>query len=299
MKKYLIQIISFVFMAFLIGNLVSILANRQLRNSDFYKTTFLGNLGKTQPHFDYLLMGSSRGLTTLDTRLIDSTLTMRGINGSMDDTGLPSHFLMIKHFFESGSTAEYCILTIDLGHMEKSESGINDNDYRFVPYADREYVAKYYQERESGILKPLSFSNYFPVLAYSYYNMELFYPSIVATIKPKYRNRFDEKGDYSYPDGMSIDSQSVKFKEFSPSLSNPLLSEINDYLNSKNCKLILYIAPYFGTRLKISNPSNFSLIDQSSLFESPGFFYDIDHVNSKGKKAATEDFIQKLSGYPF
>ena len=297
MKKFLIQIFAFLAVVLFLGNLIALVVDRQLGKSKFYKTNFIANLGESNSKFNYVLFGSSRGLTTLDTRLIDSTLSIKGINGSMDDTGLPSHFLMIQHFFESGSTADYCVLTIDQGHMKSSGTEINDNDYRFVPYSSRDYVLNYYQQYEKGIVRPLSSSRYFPLLAYSYYNMELFYPGLISWARPAFQNRFDEKGDYTYPDDSTHPPAVDRVETLLTVISNPLLLEVQEYLKSKNCKLILYIAPYYGKRLEVSNPNSFPLINHSEILKETSVFYDVDHVNPKGKLMATQQFISDFQEY--
>lgn len=291
MKKFIFQIFIYLFITFLVGLGITAVANYFLSKSFFYKPQFISNYFLPSSKLDYIIAGSSRGLTTIDTKEIDSKLGVKGFNISMDDTGLPSQFLMIKHFFESGNSARYCVLTLDLNHFEESEKKLNDNDYRFITFSDRTYVHEYYQIYETGIIRPLTWSKYFPLFAYSYYNMELIWPAGMAAIKPKYKNRFDEKGNYSYPNMVFSQGSIREVQEIRKEIKNPVLKEIKTYLQTKNSKLILYIAPYHNKIIHLSNPLEYSLINHAESLKEASYFFDIDHVNTLGKQEATKLFI--------
>lgn len=282
----------------LFGSALTWISGYFLKKSYFYKPIFLVNHFPKDSHFDYLIAGSSRGLTTVDTEEVDQLLGLKGINLSMDDTGLPSQILMIKHFFESGHSASFSVLTLDYGHFEKSEERLNDNDYRFVSYSDRPYVREYFKKNEKGIIRPLTLSKILPVFAFSYYNLELFWTGLFTMIKPRYTNRFDINGNYSYPDLAFGFEESMKttMKKNLKSLKNPLLSELESYLAGKGSKLIIYIAPYYNSSTELGNVGNFTVIDHSGVLPSPDFFFDRDHVNSKGKKKATVLFTESFRG---
>ncbi|MCS5488999.1 hypothetical protein [Algoriphagus limi] len=292
MKKFLFQIFTYLLITFLVGLSITGAADYFLSKSYFYKPQFISNYFSSASKLDYIIAGSSRGLTTIDTKEVDSKLGVKGFNISMDDTGLPSQFLMIKHFFESGNTANYCVLTLDVSHFEESEKKLNDNDYRFITYSDRSYVHEYYRAYETGIIRPLTWSKYFPLFAYSYYNMELIWPAGMAALKPRYKNRFDEKGDYSYPDMVFSNDSPPKVQEIQKAIKNPILEEIRAYLQTKNSELILYIAPYFNKSIYVTNPSNYPLINHAGALQGANYFFDIDHVNTLGKQEATNLFME-------
>lgn len=295
MRKFLTQSFIYLMAIISLGTMISWIAGYFLANSYFYKPNFIVNHLSPGSHFNYVVAGSSRGLTTVNTVEIDNKLGLKGFNLSMDDTGLPSQFLMIQHYFESGNSAAYCILTLDLDHVEESEKRLNDNDYRFISYVDRPYVWEYYKTYEKGIVRPLTLSRYLPVFAFSQYNMELFWPSGFAMIWPRYTNRFDLNGNYSYPENqMNPENSEIEWKKIEKTLRNPILKDLESYLKSKNCELVLYIAPYFGTDVSMKEPTNHLVINHSSALKTPNYFFDKDHVNDLGKAKATELFIESF-----
>ncbi|WP_111672162.1 hypothetical protein [Algoriphagus litoralis] len=298
MKKFLRDVSLYLSVILLIGMGISFAASYFLSKSQFYKPNFIvNNLGKNS-HYTYILAGSSRGLTTVNTEEVDRNLNVKGLNISMDDTGLPSQFLMIKHYFESGYTADYCVLTLDLSHMEGSKNGLGDNDYRFVSYSDRDYVWEYFRSKEEGIVRPLTLSRYFPLFAFSYYNMELFWPALYSTVNPQFKNRFDSNGNYFYPDQvLPEDQEKEPWKTVPKTLGNPILTELEEYLKSKNCKLIVYVAPYYGTTLSITETGTYPVINHSGALKEAKYFFDINHVNNLGRNEATALFTQSLEDY--
>lgn len=296
MKKFLINTLGYLFLILILGNIIAIISGYFLSKSYFYKPDFIINHFAPNTHFNYILAGSSRGLTTINTVKVDEELGIKGLNISMDDTGLPSQFLMIQHYFESGFSSNYCILTLDIGHFEESERKLSDNDYRFISFSDRPYVNEYYDTFEKGIIRPLTLSKYFPILAFSFYNMELFWSSGLAAIKPKYTNRFDFNGNYSYPDGDDTqDSKEIKFSEIELEMRNPILAELSSYLKRKDCKLLIYVAPYSNLQLAITNSHGYEVINHSGSLKLSNYFFDSDHVNGLGKIKATELFIAEIS----
>jgi hypothetical protein len=291
MKKFFKNILIFLVAVLLIGNSIAWLANYFLAKSYFYKPNFISNHLPPNSHFDYVLAGSSRGLTTVNTVAVDEKLGMKGLNLSMDDTGLPSHFLMIQHYFESGNTADFCVLTVDAGYLEGSKQRISDKDYRFISYSDRPYVHDYYKAYERGIIRPLTLSAYLPIVAFSYYNIELLWPAAFAMLRPQYTNRFDLNGNYSYPEAQVAENDpNLKWEILEKYANNPDIKELEAYLKTKNCKLIIYIAPYLGTEIAVKAPLDYPLINHSAALKTPNFFYDKDHVNNQGKQKATELF---------
>lgn len=101
-----------------------------LRQSSFYKPSFLVNQVKENA-FDYIILGASTGLTTLNTKVIDSIAHTNGVNLSMDDTALSSQYLMLQHFLAQGKTTEFCALVPSTKDYEVTTNQLSGNDYRF------------------------------------------------------------------------------------------------------------------------------------------------------------------------
>ena len=147
-----------------------------LKKSSFYKPAFLTNQ-INQKSFDYIVLGASNGLTTLNTKLIDSLLNTTGINLSMDDTSVSSQYLMLQHFLAEGKSTKYCVLASSPSSFDFKNNNISDNDYRFLMYVNRPYVSDYYKQFSGRNARLLYNSKWAPVLGVSYYNACLLYTS--------------------------------------------------------------------------------------------------------------------------
>lgn len=293
MKKFLLVLLKYSLATIVLVNIICFFANYQLKKGMFYKPSFLINQFKSNTPFDYILLGSSRALTTLDSKQIDHQLNIKGINLAMDDTDLKTHFLMLQHFINNGYTTKYCILNIDSQSFTNTPKELGNNDYRFIPFTHQKHVKKHYLAYENKLLKPLYQSFINPFLAYGYYNLELLPAALISTIKPTYKNRFDNFGNYSYPTTNSP-LKSSTISKTTKSITNPLLQEFIAFATLHNMKVILYIAPIFNTSIEITNLKNTHLINHSDAVQNPNLFYDNIHVNKKGRTKVTSIFIDDL-----
>ena len=143
MKKFITKIALYTFFILLIGNGIAFLSLYVLGKSQLYKNQFVKN-GVKEKHFDYVVLGSSTGLTTLDTKLIDKTLNTSGLNISMDDTSLSSHYLMLQYFLSLGKTTDQLILCVTPGDLQNPVNELNNNDYRFLTEVQDTLIYNYY-----------------------------------------------------------------------------------------------------------------------------------------------------------
>lgn len=289
MKYFLIKIGIYGLICFLILNVMAYLSLFFLEKSNFYKPQFVANNNQVK-HFDYVVLGSSTGLTTLDTKQIDAVTKLKGLNISMDDSALSSHFLMLQHFLATKKTTKKLVLVVTPWDLENEKERLNDNDYRFLPHIQNDYVFHYFNSLETSYFKPSTLSKYLPIVGVSYYNAELFFPSIIAAFQPNKRNRFDEKGNYSYP--MNGNPTEIKNKTTLLSIKNPVLKKIQNYCTQKNIQLLLYIAPIYNT--KVINKSPFFIYNHSDFCKDKTLFYDSIHVNQLGRAACSFDFSRFL-----
>lgn len=297
MGEFLKNLIKYSVLIAVLCTSLALLAKHSLQQSSIFKASFLITNFPTSTHFDYFITGSSRGLTSISSRFLDHELGTNGINLSQDDTGLPNHILMAKHFFESGYRASHCILVVDESHFTYSPPVINDNDYRFGQFLDRKYIYDYFREKETGIRRPFTLGRYFPAYLYGYYNTELFYPAILGLVKPNYRLRFDEKGDYFYPDQTInlADTTTITKRWIKESaITNPLIEEFDSYLKKFGCQLVIYIAPYLDIEIKPLFDLEAPLINHSSLLNERNLFFDPIHVNTHGNAKASKALAEEL-----
>lgn len=295
MRKFLKYIGLLLLVFFGVATLISLGCLYTLRNSSFYKPPFLAN-AVPQTEFDYIVLGSSVGLTTLDTKLMDSINHTTGINLSMDDTGMSSQFLMLQHFLAEGKKTKYCILAPGIAALENKTVNFGDNDYRFLMFVNRDYVYDYYKNASSISCAAQAgmMTKWLPFIGLSYYNTEVFYPSLNAMLKPTQRNRFDEKGNYSYP------KRKNKFKEkplriLEMDFEHPYLEKIEALCKANDIQLIYYFAPTRAAQVTYSDPG-FPVINHSQVLKDDSLFYDDIHVNYIGREKVSTLFAEFLYG---
>lgn len=293
MKQFLLKIAGYGLVAFALLNGIAFLCLLMLGRSSFYKPQFIKN-GVVENNFDYVVLGSSTGLTTLDTKLIDSVTRKKGLNISMDDSQLSSHYLMLLHFYALHKKTKCLVLAVTPWDMAETHPVLNDNDYRFLPDIDENNVYEYYKKMEQAKFKVLSLSKYFPICGVCYYNTELFYPSILAALQPKKRNRFDDKGNYSYPT-LGGPTQAV-YKTMSLETKNPFYKSIEAFCKANDIRLVLYQSPMYKTAVESTIENNF--VNHSGLLKDSTLFYDNIHVNSMGRKICSEKFAAYLALQP-
>lgn len=294
MRKFVYKSLLYLGLVLVTANLLALLGLGILRNSDFFKTTYLVHNFTPGEAFDLTVFGSSRSLASIDTKEIGERIGGSAINFSMDYTALPSSLLMLKLFYNQGYTSEYVVICVDLPDFDESKTVVSENDHRFLPFVNDSDIRDYFYNYEKGILKPIFSSKYFPVAGFAYYNMELLAPTAQALIKPNYKYRFDELGNYEYPESLS-QSEMPEPRYFVTSLTNPILNEIKELAETNGSKLIVYIAPYLRDDITVESDIPYTVINHARLINEPKYFSDYIHVVTSGKKLATEAFIEDLN----
>jgi hypothetical protein len=290
MNTFLRKLLLYGGLLFVLLNLLALGSFWSLRQSEFYKPSFAVN--QSNLDLDYVVLGSSTGLTTLDTKLIDSLTGWQGLNLSMDDTALPSHYLMLKHYLENGGQTQRIVLAITPWDVANSSPRIGNNDYRYLPFIAENYVQEHFQSLESDFVSPMTQSAFVPLYGLGYYNTELFYPSLIALAQPTYRNRYDDKGNYVYPElGKSLKVKTPKVSDYQ--FKNPYLEKIQLLCQDNNIELILYQSPMLNQHQNTSE--TYSMINHSALLnQQTSLFYDEIHVNRQGRGKATKEFVKQL-----
>jgi len=294
MKRFLLKLTLYGTLSLLLVNSIGWIGDSILRKSSFFKPSFLLNNFKAEEKFDYFILGSSRGLTTLNSKYIDEQLDLNGINLSMDDTDLKSHVLMLKHFFNNGYKSDYCILTLDRTNFIKTQERLGDNDYKFSPFISNNYIQEHYKSYETLPLKPNYNSRLFPFFKYSYYNLQFVPASLIALTFPEKRHRFDDRGNYSYPKTQLTKRDNHKYQIIESNIVNPLINDIKAICKQNNSTLIIYIAPYKNLSITLNDSTN--IINHSGLTDSQDYFYDHHHVNDKGRDYANKNFVREAKG---
>lgn len=263
-----------------------------LRQGSFYKPSFVSN-SLSHTNYDYIVIGSSIGLTTLNTVALDSITELQGVNLSMDDTGIGAHYLMLKHFLAEGKTTRYCVLSTSAASLSTLHPTMSTNDYRFLPYIRRDYVSSYFDTQKAWEPKLISLSRYFSVAGVSYYNAELFYPSLLSIYKPSLHNRFDSSGNFHYPMDTSKNHQSFSSEAMPIKLQNPYLKALKSLCEKNAIQLVVYIPPIKGKKVVVDTTDYF-IVNHSSVFSDSYYFNDLIHVNFEGRTLASSLFADAL-----
>jgi hypothetical protein len=265
--------------------------NALLKRSNLFKSTFVFNELKNKT-LDYVIIGSSRGLTTLNSKLIDSLTGLNGFNASTDGGGIATNVLMLKHLIHNKVKFKYCIFTLDAIGIADNTYQFSKNTYRFVPFCQESYIqetmAKFEDCKEKSNFRA---SRFYPGFTVFENNKTLLTGAVKALINPKIRNRFDEKGNYTYPLG-NEENKTISFDTMIFSKYGSVYNDIQNICTKNKIELITYIAPLGGKFLKIPNTKN--LINHSNLLTSTKYFYDEMHVNSNGRIAATKAFSENF-----
>ncbi|TDU34417.1 hypothetical protein BXY82_2738 [Gelidibacter sediminis] len=300
MKPFLKNVGIIVLITVALSALLSTTSLWSLRQSNFYKPSFLAN-SITEDSFDYIILGASTGLTTLNTNVIDSIVGTVGLNLAMDDTSLATQYVMLEHFIALGKSTTYCILAPSNTSYDVINNRLSNNDYRFLPYVQNEYVYQHYSQYAIREAKLLQYSKFMPMLGVAYYNSEVFYPSINALLYPEKRNRFDERGNYTYPGKNAENSPIVSKDTFEVDFSNPYMKAIKSLCDKQGIQLICYLTPMKEKSVKIIN-NDYLVLNHSDSLSNTRYFFDGIHVNSTGRVASSllfaEQFI-KLKNLPF
>ncbi|WP_452226412.1 hypothetical protein [Lacinutrix cladophorae] len=278
-----------------ISMIVSAGSLRSLRQSSFYKPSFLVN-SIQEKEFDYIILGASTGLTTLNSKVIDSVLQIKGVNLSMDDTALSSQYLMLQHFLAQGKTTKYCVLAPSIKDYDVINNNLSGNDYRYLPFINSTYVSNYYKQFSSKPAKVLSASKWIPMFGVSYFNAEIFFPSLITLIQSKKRNRFDDKGNYTYPAINNKDKTMDSFKVLPVNFKNIYLEKMKALCTLNNIELICYFSPTKNKRVVTKTP-HYNIINHSYILKNETYFYDVIHVNSIGRKVTSELFAIEMKEY--
>lgn len=292
MKTFFKKISVIILVSAVLTGFVSFVSLNALGKSSFYKPSYVVNK-ITNKQFDYIVLGASTGLTTLNTATIDSISETKGINLSMDDTALSSQYLMLQHFLAEGKTTKFCVLAPSATSFNIEKQQLSDNDYRFLPFVNRDYVSQYYKSFSGKQSHILSASKWLPTVGMSYYNAELFYPGLLSLLQPNKRNRFDANGNYTYPNRNRLSKEITSFKKLNVAFKNNYVLKIKALCEANNIQLLIYFSPMEDRRV-ITNTTEFRMINHSDLLTNTMYFYDTIHVNTKGRKEASKNFAYEL-----
>lgn len=295
MKGYLIRILKYLIILVIVSNLFALCLDSIIRNSSIFKPNRLFNDSNLSQN---VILGSSRALTGVNTKILINETKESWVNLSIDDTPLEVHLLQLKLLIENGNIPKSIILQYDRGlNPENRLMEFSDRDYQFLPYTYKDsgkIIWNYLKFKEKGF-GALMYT--VPVLKYVYFNTELFFPAMKLLFSPKYMHRSDELGDYAYPDNQTM--------KFASSATLPLKDTV--YVNDKDSlyvefvkicefnkiKLFTFTAPYKNSVVKYSNAKS-KIINLGSWLDEPKYFYDDLHITASARDSITRELINRI-----
>jgi hypothetical protein len=280
--KHFFRVFKIVALSLIALQVISFMLLFSFRNSNFYKPGYAFRNSTNQ--YDFVILGSSRGLTSIDTKYLSQRIGQKGFNFSLDDSHIGTHELMLEHLIWNKIKLD----TLFLVYENSSEvvKKISSNDYRFLPFVHTAHTYGYLRVmKETELLRA---SQYFPFAGLGYYNIELLFPSLLSFLKPNYRYHYDEYGDYSYPNrGSRLGEAGDKTAELN--FNNVQLNRMYDRCSQEGIQLIILISPSFKTTFTyVGDYKKFNVIDLSQSVTDSTYFYDQLHLNSRGKGKFTE-----------
>lgn len=240
-----------------------------------------------------LILGSSRALTSFDSPMIENHTAKKTVNLSMHDTGPSIHQLLFELAIENAYLPELIILQYDQREPEPSNL-LYEMDYQFLTLLSNSAVVRDYFSSKMG--KVFVFTQIiFPIWKYAYWNTELLFPIPIMLLNPDATFRSNSNGDYDYPEkGQQLEPCSKSSVEATQLYRN---SQLFNYLElteiDQKISFVLTTAPTYNFKYDFNFDGNY--INASNWFNCDApLFYDEIHLNSKGKKAFTINFIEAM-----
>ena len=300
MKKFLRYTFTLLLVAFLLAEGIGFFLMHRLAHSNFYKTTVANRQSGAQ--YNYVVVGSSRALTTINTVQLDAMLSTSGYNFSIDDTGIETHYLMLQHLKACGIRYKTLVLAVDIAAAVGAKSpapslAINDNDHRFLPFINRTYVHQYFAARKAHGGRLYTINRALPFVGLGYFNVELLWPAVMATLQPSRYYRSDSSGNFSYPSNTNANKLALRSSDTVVlQYKNVHLQNIRDFCESNGIQLVMYYSPTQGRVLSPTPPqvwlANERFLNYCSTIGDADMFYDAQHVNSKGREKMTRLLAQ-------
>ena len=305
--RYLLTVFT---ISFLITWGASWVTNKGLLSSqvDFYgKMNAASDTGKKT---NGLIVGSSRALVNLDTRILDSVTGLRSYNYGLNAVTIKTCFNIMKYALHYQKHVKYTLLNIDYNMFNVSKD----------PYKDAYYYP--FEKNFQGFLMKDSTANKFihklNFLDISLYDDFAKYAAVDGWFRPGrtidgiYNGFYPHKNvnDFTESPVNDLARGEIQINETDYSV----LNDIVDLCKRNNIKLAFVIAPYFKKdfpgnyytnyyslmkRIKhVAQQNDILFLDYASLpiTSDKAYFYNGNHLNMKGAavySAIVADTIKK------
>jgi hypothetical protein len=298
-------------MAVIITGAATWLTNKGLRQSkvDFYGT--MNAASDTSKHTNIVIVGASRALVQLDTRIIDSATGLSSYNFGLNAASAKTCFNTMKYVLNYQKEVKLAILNVDFSIFNIAED----------PYKDAYYYP--FEKKLAGFIMSDTSSSrlvhklkLFDISLYDDYTK---YAAIDGLLRPQRKI----EGKYSGYIPQNINS------DFSVPVANPLknnqvldsatafkyLAGIIELCKEKKVQLVFVVAPYYKecfpdkyfanyTALmqktkQVAVQNNVLFLDYSAIpvASEKKYFYNCNHLNSTGAAIYTTIVADTLTNY--
>ncbi len=260
---------------------------------------------------DIIVSGSSRAMVHFDCALVSSHTCLSCYNLGLNGTGLAMQYALLKTYLKHNKKPLVLVQVIDI-------DSFSDNAYRFetmmyTPHLKEEEIYRTIYESDSSIWR----NRYLPLYSFAQYGVSLMGPAFRGVLKnyndpeevryrgyhPQYRSWNSDFDNFvkNNPGGITykIKPEAVQKLENIVQLSRARGIEIvlvfaPEYYRvselTRNKKDIMNVVTGIAGRYKIP----FYDYSGSRLTKSTDYFYNSQHLNSRGAAIFSVDFSEKL-----
>ncbi len=302
MGKFLLYVFKIIIFSSLIAFFIQYLADSGLKKMDNSIYADWNKILKGQLNSDLIILGSSRGYVSYDTRIIEKTTGLSSYNLSINAGSYNLQGLKFESYLVKNRHPKVIIQNIDLTHFSKSKS--IPEEFQFLPYLDNNKLTRELNNLNSDYRWKL----YIPLFKYNPYKSFLvkglfsFFGkeySILPTNKgfaPK--NPLFKKDEHNLRRLREMSYDTLNIQSYKEKLA--VTTEFLHRYKTDSLKVFLVWAPEYKERLDIIapilNPVKEEIVQIVS--DMPGvyfldfsddpihlnteYFYDTFHLNEKG-----------------
>lgn len=264
--------------------------------NNVFKSSFNKNINNTD--YNYVIIGSSRANQGINSELINSKSSLKGVNLGVNGSNLGDNYITLKNFYENQNQTDIILLQIDFS-VHKNQS-VTFTKARFLEkLSSLDNKSNFYNllDQWNKLNVYLKFITYIK-------NNDFFISKFIWTALGY--QKFNQSGSQLVskkylPNPKTIEEIDLSNSHFS------YLDSISFIAKENNANLICITMPYTSRRLLKVNGieffyqkmSNYDYHDYSDFFTSDIFFYDDEHINAVGNAQITDEILFKLLKYDF
>lgn len=299
------------FVSLMLSTAVTWLTNKGLRRSgvDFYGK--INAAGKPGNPTNLLLVGSSRVLKQLDPEIIDSVTGYNSFNYGLNSGTIKTWYNIIDYSLNLNKNVKLVILNVDYYMFDFA-----DDPYKDAYYYPFEKQARGLVLNGSGSVNLVHQLKVFDIALYDDYAK---YAAIDGWLRPGRILNGVYKG--YYPNAQlnnfeTIANFEVNHKKITITQTGlRLLDSCISLCKKNNVKLVLVMAPYFKQYSPEKYFTNFNAVVDSvntvasrngipfydyttmSIADDQQYFYNVNHLNSKGAAVYTKAVADSIKKY--